>query len=93
MATTTTPVAARFPSSWPRIASSGRAWWGLSLSVIGTGLFTGYLHQAKITATNSDGAAMALQACDMLHGNVLLHGWWLADVSFYPTEVPENALV
>ena len=40
----------------------------------------------------SDGAANALQAWDMLHGNVLLHGWALSDVSFYTTELPEYML-
>ena len=29
----------------------------------------------------------------MLHGNVLLRGWKLADVTFYTTEVPQYALV
>ena len=29
----------------------------------------------------------------MLHGNVLLHGWWLSDVTFYTTELPEYMLV
>jgi hypothetical protein len=80
-------------SRWPRIAFSRRALWGICLVAIGAGLFTGYLHQARVTDANSDGAAMVLQAWDMLHGNVLLHGWSLADVSFYPTEVPEDALV
>ena len=28
----------------------------------------------------------------MLHGNLLLHGWYLADVSFYTTELPEYVL-
>jgi type IV secretory pathway VirB2 component (pilin) len=42
---------------------------------------------------DSDGASQALQAWDMLHGNVLLHGWWLSDVSFYTTELPEYMLV
>jgi hypothetical protein len=42
---------------------------------------------------DSDGASQALQAWDMLHGNVLLHGWWLSDVSFYTTELPEYVLV
>ena len=42
---------------------------------------------------NSDGANDALQAWDMLHGNVLLHGWWLGDVSFYTTELPQYALL
>ena len=29
----------------------------------------------------------------MLHGNPLLRGWWLSDVSFYTTELPEYMLV
>src|SRR3984957_1830423 len=29
----------------------------------------------------------------MLHGNLLLRGWQLADVSFYTTELPEYMLV
>jgi hypothetical protein len=41
----------------------------------------------------SDGAAIALQARAMLHGNVLLRGWTIADVSFYTTEMPEYMLV
>jgi hypothetical protein len=40
---------------------------------------------------NSDGANNALQAWDMLHGNVLLHGWFLGDVTFYAFELPLNA--
>ena len=41
----------------------------------------------------SDGAAIALRAHDMLHGNLLLRGWAIADVSFYTTELPEYTLV
>jgi len=41
----------------------------------------------------SDGASIVLQAWAMLHGNPLLHGWYLADVSFYTTELPEYMLV
>ncbi len=41
----------------------------------------------------SDGAAMVLESWAMLHGNLLLHGWQLADVSFYTTELPEYMLV
>ncbi|HWM99038.1 MAG TPA: hypothetical protein VNO54_18520, partial [Streptosporangiaceae bacterium] len=35
----------------------------------------------------------ALQAWDMLHGNLLLHGWLLSDVSFYTTELPQYMLI
>ena len=51
------------------------------------------LQLARTRAVNSDGAGNALQAWDMLHGNLLLHGWLLSDVSFYTTELPEYMLV
>jgi hypothetical protein len=51
------------------------------------------LRLARTRAVNSDGASNALQAWDMLHGNPLLRGWRLSDVSFYPTELPEYLLV
>jgi hypothetical protein len=52
-----------------------------------------YLRISRTLATNSDGASQALQAWDMLHGNLVLHGWQLSDVSFYTTELPEYMLV
>jgi hypothetical protein len=55
--------------------------------------FACYLRLARTRAVDSDGASQALQAWDMLHGNLLLHGWWLSDVSFYTTELPEYMLV
>jgi hypothetical protein len=61
--------------------------------VCGMVLFVCYLRISRTVPANSDGAANALQAWDILHGNVLLHGWWLSDVSFYTTELPEYALV
>jgi hypothetical protein len=56
-------------------------------------VFCCYLRMSLTVAANSDGASNALQAWDMLHGNLLLHGWWLSDVSFYTTELPEYMLV
>jgi hypothetical protein len=50
----------------------------------------------RLSATfsgGSDGASNALQAWDLLHGNWLLRGWTLTDVSFYTTELPEYAAV
>jgi hypothetical protein len=55
--------------------------------------FTVYLLLARTRAVNSDGAGNALQAWDMLHGNPLLRGWVLSDVSFYTTELPQYMLV
>ena len=57
------------------------------------GLSYAYLLQSRIQPTDADGAGNALQAWDMLHGNVLLSGWSLSDVSFYTTELPEYMLV
>jgi hypothetical protein len=42
---------------------------------------------------DSDGASNALQAWQMLHGNPLLRGWVLSDVSFCTTELPQYMLV
>ena len=55
--------------------------------------FACYLQLARTRAVNSDGASQALQAWDMLHGNLLMHGWLLGDVSFYTTELPQYMLV
>ncbi len=65
-----------------------------AVAAIAAGLFTAYLVQStRGTYVNADGASNALQAWDMLHGNLLLHGWALADVSFYTTELPQYMLV
>ena len=76
-----------------RLALRPRLLWGACLLLTGVGLFFAYLQQARTAAVNSDGASNALQAWDMLHGNLLLHGWYLSDVSFYTTELPEYMLV
>jgi hypothetical protein len=52
-----------------------------------------YLHVSRTQRVESDGASNALQAWDMLHGNLLLRGWTVTDVSFYTTELPEYMLV
>jgi hypothetical protein len=72
----------------------GRRWtWPAAFTLAGLVLFTVYLRQARMVPVNSDGASNALQAWDMLHGNLLLHGWTLTDVSFYTVDVPEYMLV
>jgi hypothetical protein len=52
-----------------------------------------YLQISRTIPVDSDGAANALQAWDMLHGNLLLRGWRLSDVSFYTTELPQYMLI
>jgi hypothetical protein len=50
-------------------------------------LFTAYLLISRQLGVNSDGASNALQAREMLEGNLLLHGWTVTDVSFYTNEL------
>src|SRR5579872_7197425 len=67
------------------------AWWAwvAAYVVAGAALFFCYRRLSGTQAVTSDGAASALQAWDMLHGNPLLRGWTVSDVSFYTTELPE----
>src|SRR5437868_9955741 len=68
------------------------AWVG-GLAALAVVLFFVYLRLSRTYAATSDGADQALQGWDMLHGNWLLHGWTLGDVTYYTTEIPEYALV
>jgi hypothetical protein len=61
--------------------------------VAGLVLFGCYLHMSRTVPVNSDGASNALQAWAMFHGNPLLRGWILSDVSFYTTELPQYMLI
>ena len=61
--------------------------------VFAAALFTVYLRLSRTQPENSDQANILLTASDMLHGNLLLHGWYLTDVSFYTTELPQYALL
>jgi hypothetical protein len=37
---------------------------------------------------DADTSAVFLQGWDLVHGHVLLHGWWSSDVNFYSFEAP-----
>jgi hypothetical protein len=74
-------------------SSRPRRWaWLTAVLAGGLLLFAAYERQAWTSGVNSDGASNALQAWDMLHGNLLLHGWTLTDVSFYTIELPQLAV-
>jgi hypothetical protein len=76
-----------------RVALQGRRWrWPAGFVAAGLVLFAAYLWQAQQVAVMSDTGSNALQAWDMLHGNLLLRGWMLTDISFYTTELPEYML-
>ena len=78
------PTVARRPWGWS---------WAAGAVVAGAALMFCYLRIAGATRVNSDGAGLVLQASDMLHGNLLLHGWYATDVSFITTELPEYMAV
>jgi hypothetical protein len=50
------------------------------------------LREASTVTPESDAASFALQGWAMAHGNPLLHGWRLADASFYTIDLPVYAL-
>jgi hypothetical protein len=67
--------------------------WPAGLAAAAVILYLCYLALSRTQEVTSDGASNALQAWDMLHGNPLLRGWTLTDVSFYTTELPEYMIV
>jgi hypothetical protein len=88
------------PSAVQGTLGSTAPWWRgrrsltIAAGVVVAGLlYVAYLGYSLSLGTDADGAGNALQAWDMLHGNLLLHSWWLSDVSFYTTELPEYMLV
>src|SRR5271154_7507939 len=79
------------PSQW---SARRRRWVEVAAFIVaGLALFAVYLRLSRTVPENSDQANILLVASDMLHGNLLLHGWYLTDVSFYTTEVPQYALL
>ena len=70
-----------------------RGWRWLAVAAGVLLLFYCALREARQLAPQSDGAAMVLESWAMLHGDLLLRGWQLSDVSFYTTELPEYMLV
>jgi hypothetical protein len=81
----------------PAVQSAFGTWrrraWIAGYTVAAIGLFFCYLRLSGTQPVTSDGSSMALQAWDMLHGNLLLHGWRVADVTFWTTELPEYMIV
>ena len=81
------------PDERPAWLSRARlAWIGAYLAA-GIVLFLCYLRVSGTQGISSDGGSNALEAWDMLHGNLLLHGWTVTDVSFYTTELPEYMIL
>ena len=72
---------------------AARRWWAaLAWGAGGLVLFAFFLRISLGSVVDSDEANNALQAWDMLHGHVLLHGWVIGDATFYAFELPLNAI-
>src|SRR6202035_3717085 len=83
----------RLRLSPPRVHRLILVAWPVGLAAAGIGLYLCYLAVSRTQAVGSDGASIAVQAWAMLHGNPLLRGWAVTDVSFYTTELPEYMIV
>ncbi len=70
-----------------------RLLWAAAFTTAAIALFAAYIRLSATYPVNSDGANIVLMSRDMLHGNLLLHGWWMSDVSFYTTELPGYMLI
>jgi hypothetical protein len=80
----------RFPE---RLRRHPRLLWTAGVLLAAFALYWAFLRQAQTYELDSDPAGQALQAWAMWHGNPLLRGWWLGDVSFYTVELPVNVII
>ncbi len=71
----------------------GRLAWLAVFAVAGVVLLLVYLQVARRAGFGSDGSVIIQQSWDFAHGNPLLRGWLLPDITFYTIEIPEFAVV
>jgi hypothetical protein len=81
------------PDARPPSAARRRAVFAAVVVLAAVVLFFLYVRLSQTFQLNSDDASNAMQAWAIMHGNPLLRGWTLSDVSFYTTELPEYMLV
>jgi hypothetical protein len=67
--------------------------WLAGFAIAALVLYPCYLFLSRKAGVTSDGASNALEGWDLLHGNVLLRGWTVTDLSFYTVEVPLHAVL
>jgi hypothetical protein len=73
--------------------ASSRWWEALAWVAGAAAVFTLFLRIKLSEPPSSDAANNALQAWDLLHGHLLLHGWIIGDATYYTFELPLMALV
>jgi hypothetical protein len=70
-----------------------RRWRGaVGWTCAGLALYAAYLRISFGGRIDSDGANSALQAWDLIHGHLLLHGWVFGDATYYSFELPVNGV-
>jgi hypothetical protein len=75
------------------VARSVRRLPALAAWVVGCLALTAIFVRISLSArVMSDGATIALQSWDMLHGHLLLHGWQVSDLNCYFIELPVIAI-
>jgi hypothetical protein len=85
------------PARFQRPAGPGHRWVrrlrAVTMWIVGCmALFAFYLRISFTGHVTSDGANNALQAWDMLHGHLLLHGWIIGDATYYTLDLPVLAV-
>jgi hypothetical protein len=58
------------------------------LTLVAVAFFGLCLAQSIVQPWDADTAAVSLQGWDLVHGHLLLHGWWASDVNFYTFDAP-----
>jgi hypothetical protein len=88
------PAPSAGPAGQESLPGGRRRWAAVAAYLLsGVVLFAAYLRLSETYPLNSDSANILLMGWDLLHGHLLLHGWYMSDVSFYPTELPQYALL
>jgi hypothetical protein len=65
-------------------------WTGIIL--LGGFLFSMYLLISRIVLYNADDASIILEAQSMLHGNIIMHGWYMPTDNFLTIDMPLYAI-
>src|SRR5580658_9301084 len=77
------------PKDNPETRPAARRWLAAAPWVVGGLLLFAYFLRISFSErVDSDGANSALQAWDLVHGHLMMHGWIFGDATFYPFELP-----
>jgi hypothetical protein len=82
------------PEENPATRPAARRWQAAAAWVAGgLVLFAFFLRISYGERVDSDGANSALQAWDLVHGHLMMHGWIFGDATFYAFELPLNGIL